>query len=91
MPFSSGRIAVEGPTAGANESIAAARSKALQLTSTRSNGALMASAATVGGGGRARSPFLLLTTRPVFASSAARRARTRKVTSRPAASSRAPK
>ena len=38
MPFRSGRIAVAGPTALAKDVIAPSRSKALQLSTTRSNG-----------------------------------------------------
>jgi len=45
----------------------------------------------VGGAGKFMSPSLLRITRPVWASSVARRGRTRKVTSRPASSSLPPK
>src|ERR1700720_4320891 len=91
MPLSSGIIAVCAPTAGANDRIASSRSKALQLKSTASNVSLSLSASTVGGFFNVTSPLGLLITRPASASSAARRGRTRKVTSRPAASILPPK
>ena len=90
MPFSSGRIAVSGPTAGANNSIAPGRSYALQLSRTRSNGPRKSSASTMGAG-RSTLPRVLRIDSPVRASCPARRWRTRKVTSRPASSRRPPK
>ena len=91
MPLSSGMIEVCGPTAGANDLIASSRSNALQLNSTTSNFSVSLSACTVGGFFSVTSPFGLLITRPAVASSAARRGRTRKVTSRPACSILPPK
>src|ERR1700691_990091 len=91
MPLSSGRMAVFGPTAGANDLIASCRSNALQLSSTRSKVLSSVSACTVGGTVSVTSPLGLLMTRPADASSAARRGRTRNVTSRPACSILPPK
>ena len=91
MPLSSGMMAVCGPTAGANDAIASSRSNALQLSSTASNFSRSVSACTAGGFFSVASPSGLLITRPSPASSAARRGRTRKVTSRPAASILPPK
>src|SRR6266481_5419659 len=91
MPLSSGTIAVCGPTAGAKDLIASSRSNALQLSSTTSNFSLNLSACTVGGFFSVASPIGLLMTRPASASSAARRGRTRNVTSRPACSILPPK
>src|SRR5271169_697357 len=58
---------------------------------TRSKAWRSVSAVTVGGADKSISPSLLRITRPVRASSAARRERTRKLTSRPASSSLPPK
>src|SRR6202011_206870 len=91
MPLSSGMMDVCGPTAGANDFIASSRSNALQLNSTTSNLSSNLSACSAGGFFSVTSPFGLLMTRPAPASSAARRGRTRKVTSWPACSIRPPK
>ena len=77
-------IAVFGPTAGAKDVMASARSNALQLSSTTSNFPVSLSACTVGGFFNVTSPLGLLITRPALASSEARLGRTRNVTSRPA-------
>jgi hypothetical protein len=80
-PFSNGMIAVAAPTAGAKDLIASARSNALQLKSTPSNLSVSTSARTVRGFSKVKWPFGLLITKPAEANSAARRGRTRKVTS----------
>ncbi len=91
IPLSSGRIAVSGPTAGAKASMAPLRSYALQLSSTTSKGSRNSSASTHAGAGSVAFPNRLWIVSPVRASCAARRGRTRKVTSAPASSSRPPK
>src|SRR5260370_40869437 len=91
MPLSNGMIEVLGPTAGAKDLIASARSNALQLNSTTSNFSESLSAWTVGGLFNVTSPEGLLMTRPLDASSDARLWRTQNVTTRPAASSLPPK
>src|SRR5271168_1745984 len=91
MPLSSGRMAVFGPTAGANDLTASSRSNALQLSSMRSKVLSSLSACTFGGAVSVTSPLGLLMTSPADASSAARRGRTRNVTSRPACSILPPK
>src|SRR6185312_13049157 len=78
-------------TAGANDSIAPARSYALHERITASNGARSSVARTVGGDRSATLPDGLAIVSPASASRSARAGRTRNVTSRPASSSRPPK
>ena len=90
MPFSNGSTAVSGPKAGAKEATASSRSNASQLSRTASYGTPSASAWTAATL-RTMSPRGLRTTKPSAWSCAARRGRTRNVTSSPASAMRPPK